>query len=52
MDTQRAIEKLLQNFTKELMKVFSESVVRAVGNLDHRPFVDFARHDPAAPCRQ
>lgn len=33
MDTQRAIEKLLQNFTKELMKVFSESVVRAVGQV-------------------
>jgi hypothetical protein len=33
MDTQRAIEKLLQNFTKELMKVFSESVVRAVAQV-------------------
>ena len=30
----------------------AESVVRAVGNLDHRPFVDFARHDPTAQCRQ
>lgn len=30
----------------------AESVVRAVGNLDHRPFVDFARHDPKAACRQ
>jgi len=30
----------------------AESVVRAVGNLDHRPFVDFARHDPKAQCRQ
>lgn len=33
MDTQRAIEKLLQNFTKELMKVFSDGVVRAVGQV-------------------
>lgn len=30
----------------------AESVMRAVGNLDHRPRVDFARHDPKAPCRQ
>lgn len=33
MDTQRAIEKLLQGFTRELMKVFSEAMVRSVGQV-------------------
>jgi hypothetical protein len=28
------------------------AVVDAVANLDHRPFVDFAKHDPKAQCVQ
>lgn len=52
MDTQRAIEKLLQNFTKELMKVFSESVVRAVGQVasPHRSSLPAAA--ASAPARR
>lgn len=33
MDTQRAIERLLQGFTRDLMKVFSDAVVRSVGQV-------------------
>jgi len=53
MDTQRAIEKLLQNFTKELMKVFSESVVRAVGQVTNPPRASLpASAAASAPARR
>ena len=58
MDTQRAIEKLLQNFTKELMKVFSESVVRAVAQVTNTRPSGGSRASlpsnsaPAAPARR
>lgn len=58
MDTQRAIEKLLQNFTKELMKVFSESVVRAVAQVTNTRPSSGSRASlpsssaPAAPARR
>lgn len=58
MDTQRAIEKLLQNFTKELMKVFSESVVRAVAQVTNTRASVGARaalpasSAPSAPSRR
>jgi hypothetical protein len=31
---------------------FALDVIRAVANLDHRPKVEFARHDPSAQCVQ
>jgi hypothetical protein len=39
MNTRLAIERILQNFARELMKVFSDSVVRAVAQVSHaQPF--------------
>jgi hypothetical protein len=52
MDTQRAIEKLLQNFAKELMKVFSDGVVRAVSQVANPGRASLPAGSSAAPARR
>ncbi len=53
MNAQSAIEKVLQDFTKELLKVFSEAVVQAVSQVGEagRAAIPAATASAAAPKR-